>query len=116
MAEVAERWQRWQEGCYMVRIPFLCYPKQGSGERATTEEQTKIKPRMAKKKGKGWRPFPVYSLYHIRGDLSTVDDVHLRWYFSYFLYYNTSAVICQQLMTYTLGGIFLIFFIITHRR
>ena len=39
-------------------------------------------------------------LYHMRGDLSTVDDVHLRWYFSYFLYYTICAVICQQLMTY----------------
>ena len=41
-------------------------------------------------------------LYHIRGYLSTVDDVHHMWYFSYFLYYNISVVICQQLMTYTL--------------
>ena len=46
MAEVAERWQRWQKGCYMVRIPFLCYLKQGSGEqpkrkpRGTTEKET----------------------------------------------------------------------------
>lgn len=52
MAEVAERWQRWQKGCYMVRIPFLCYLKQGSGERAITEELTKRKPRRAKKKEK----------------------------------------------------------------
>ena len=72
------------KGCNIVRIPFLCYTKQGSGERVTTKEQ---------KKG---------NLYHIRADLSTVDDVHLRWYFSYFLYYTTSAVICQQLMAYTL--------------
>ena len=28
-------------GCYMVRIPFLCYTKQGNGERVTTKEQKK---------------------------------------------------------------------------
>ena len=52
MAEVAERWQRCQKGYHIVRIPFLCYTKQGSGERAITEEQTKMKPRRAKKKEK----------------------------------------------------------------
>ena len=52
----------------------------------------------------------------MRGDLSTVDDAHLMWYFSYFLYYTICAVICQQLMTYTLGGIFLIFYIIPYTR
>ncbi len=50
--KVAERWQRWQKGFHIVRIPFLCYRKQGSGERAITEAETKRKPRRVRAKKK----------------------------------------------------------------
>ena len=77
MAEVAERWQRWQKGCHIDRIPFLCYLKQGSGERAITEEQTKTKPRRAKKKKR----------------LAAFSGILI------ILYYNILGIICQVLMT-----------------
>ena len=73
MAEVAERWQK---GCYMVRISFLCYPKQGRGERAITEEQPKRKPRRAKK----------------RKRLAAFSGILI------ILYYNILGIICQVLM------------------
>lgn len=49
------------KGCNIVRIPFLCYTKQGSGERVTTKEQKKgnREGREGQKKGKGWRPFLI---------------------------------------------------------
>ena len=57
-----------KKGCHIVRIPFLCYRKQGSGERAITEEQQK-------------------------GNLSTVDDVnHQRAH----VFYNTRKGIRQK--------------------
>ena len=65
------------KGCNIVRIPFLCYPKQGRGERVITEEQTKRKPRRAKKRKR---------LAAFSGILTILN-------------YNIPCVICQVLMT-----------------
>ena len=69
------------KGCNIVRIPFLCYTKQGSGERVTTKEQKKKET----EKGENGKKK--------RKRLAAFSDIVI------ILYYNIPGVICQVLMT-----------------
>ncbi len=68
------------KGCNIVRIPFLCYTKQGSGERVTTKEQKKRKQRRERRVKK-------------RKRLAAFSDIVI------ILNYNIPGVICHVLMT-----------------
>ena len=67
------------KGCNIVRIPFLCYTKQGSGERVTTKEQKK-----GNREGREGQK---------RKRLAAFSDIVI------ILNYNIPGVICQVLMT-----------------